>query len=143
MSTPTPTPISTPTPTPTPTPDQTVKVTYDGVNSSSWSFDPKTVQMTQAGKIILHRDSQSPDWVFNSVNGIPSGWQQTTQGNGSQITINDTLNPPVENYTYTVTVTYNGVPSTSPSQTPMADSGVPPVIMNDGTVPGTRPKPKA
>ena len=74
-------------------PDQTVKVTFDGTNSNSWSFDPKTVTMTAAGKIKLHRDSQSPNWVFDSVNGLPASWTQTAQGNGSQMDVEDTLVP--------------------------------------------------
>jgi hypothetical protein len=98
--------------------------------------------MTAAGKIKLHRDSKSPDWVFDTVNGLPASWTQTAQGNGSQMNVEDTLVPAQENFTYTVTVSYNGNTYTSPLQTASADAGVPPIIQNDGSMPGTHPKPK-
>lgn len=69
-------------------PDQTVKVTFTAPDT--FTFDKEETRMTAAGKVIMHRDPETADWAFVSVNGLPSPeYTWTVTGNGSGITIHD------------------------------------------------------
>ncbi len=107
-------------------PDQTVKVTF--IVPDVFTFDPPTAIMTAAGKINRHRHPGNADWMFVSVNELPSPeYSSTITGNGSEVHINDahTSNGP-SHYTVTVqdttgTHTSNAVPTNTQ----------PPMIMNE------------
>ena len=113
-------------------PDQNVDVTFTPNTTPQFSFNCEAVRMTQAGKIILHRQPAGARWKFTSGRVHNDSLDQFTCepfGNGRLLVINDPLrDPPDEGpktYCYTVTVELDGVPFTSPD----------PVIVND---PGDR-----
>ena len=106
-------------------PDQTVDVTFSPTAKPQFSFDPESVTMTAAGKVIFHRRPQSAAWTFK--NGTVKGdmlkeFSAAVQGNGTVLQIDDKFFDKTRTpYEYTVTVELDGVTFTSPD----------PVIVND------------
>ena len=109
-------------------PDQTVRVSFNPPDESSWVFTPDEVTMTAAGKIIFLRDPQSPNWTFVSVNLLPESWARKGSQNGAQMSVDDPDQPKGE-FIYSVTVSYEGVEYTSNEQ--RAGDVDPPIIMNE------------
>ena len=82
--------------------DQTVNVTYTAPDT--FTFDPPTTNMGAAGKILLKSGPGQVDWVFVSVNELPSPeYTWTLTGNGNGITIEDKHTRLAPSH-YTVTV---------------------------------------
>ena len=95
--------------------DQTVRVTFDPSRADSWAFDPESVRMTSAGKIVLTQFPANQRWSFSggfSVTGKdktpnppPDEFQRDAGGSSaSQLTISDAFSTR-GTYCYTVTVT--------------------------------------
>lgn len=81
--------------------DQTVNVTYTAPDT--FAFDPPITHMGAAGKILL-KSGPNVDWVFVSVNELPSPeYTWTLTGNGNGITIEDKHTRLAPSH-YTVTV---------------------------------------
>lgn len=106
-------------------PDQTVNVTFDPKAKVQFTFDPDTVEMSGAGKIILKRRPQSATWTFTGgdVKKDPlNEFSSSVQGNGRELHIDDQFRDTVRTeYEYFVTVELDGEPFKSPD----------PVIVND------------
>lgn len=106
-------------------PDQTVNVTFDPTAEPQFTFDPDSVTMTSAGKIICLRRPPSATWKFTGgdVKEDPlDEFSSSVQGNGSSLHIDDKFYDKTETpYDYYVTVVLNGTSYTSPD----------PVIVND------------
>jgi hypothetical protein len=99
-------------------PDQTVNVTFDPTANPQFTFDPPSVTMTGAGKVVLHQNPASAPWTFQSalVKGDSLGeFSPSVQGNGNSMQINDAFRDPiVTSYSYDVTVSLDGASYTSP-----------------------------
>jgi hypothetical protein len=105
------------------TPDQTVRVTYDPSRPTPWSFEPETVRMTAAGRIILMQHPANQGWSFTgfAVTGKrgtpnpPSDEFTRDAGHSSptQLTIQDAWTTQ-GTYCYTVTISADGGSLTSP-----------------------------
>jgi len=82
-------------------PDQTVKVAFTAPNT--FTFDPPSVTLTAAGKIVMHQEPSNADWTFVSVNELPAQFSSNITGNGQGVSIDDghTSNG---SWHYTVTV---------------------------------------
>lgn len=112
-----------------PVPDQTVKVSFDDSDPKEpkFTFDPESVRMTAAGKVILTQHPASPRWIFRgaTVKDDDTGeFSVTVKGGGNALEIDDKCRRKRE-YSYNVTVTTTAKATyTSPD----------PVIVND---PGT------
>ena len=124
-------------------PDQNVIVGFSPPTSTgTWTVDNRTVTMTSAGLVIFHRKSDNLPWTFVSINGLPSTWTQRILGNGSILQVSDTLEPPVQSFKYTITVSYLNVQYTSPAAIgsgSVAADVEPPIVRNDGTTLGEAP----
>lgn len=68
-------------------PDQTVKVSFTAPNT--FAFDPPSVTLTAAGKIVMHQEPTTANWTFVSVNELPPQFTSSVTGNGNGITVND------------------------------------------------------
>lgn len=107
-------------------PDQTVKVTFTA--PSTFVFDPPSVSMTAAGKIVMHRHPETANWTFVSVNELPSPeYSYTLIGNGSSADVHDAFTSNGSSH-YTVTVndaSGNHTSGDNPSGT------MPPMVVNE------------
>ena len=114
-------------------PDQTVNVTFDPTATPKFTFDPDSVTMTAAGKIICLQRPSSATWKFTGGDvkeDTLNEFSSTVQGNGQSLHINDELKDTAKTpYDYYVTVVLNGTSYTSPD----------PVIVNDPGGGGTAP----
>ena len=113
-------------------PDQTVTVTFDPNATPQFTFDNDPVRMTAAGKIILNRAGGS-NWIFTGMT-INSNNGQFGSPNvnpaGTNIRVDDACSLK-GTYCYTVSVSLNGAPYTSPD----------PEIVNDPPSPAPAPAP--
>ncbi len=115
--------------------DHRVTVTFTPPTQSSWSFDPKTIPVKNNSTITLEAAKNST-WTFTgTVLGIPSSWSTATHAAGKKLVITDPDTPPPANYSFQVVVIETGTNNTytSPLIGPINDTGVPPVIQNDGS----------
>ena len=105
--------------------DQTVRVTFDPDATPQFTFDPESVRMTAAGKVVLAQHPASARWVFRGANvkdDTLHEFRPEVQGNGNALHIHDDFRDRTKkSYSYNVTVTLDGTTTTSPD----------PVIVND------------
>jgi hypothetical protein len=114
------------------------KCTVTFTAPSTWSFDPVLIPVTGSGSTVTFEAAAGSNWTFTqNVTGqpaLPSDWGVALISGNSKVKLTDPNNN-VQNYKISVTVQINGTNNTysSPFVTPTADTGVPPVIENNGT----------
>ena len=105
--------------------DQTVRVTFDPDATPQFTFDPESVRMTAAGKVVLAQHPASARWVFRGANvkdDTLHEFHSVVEGNGNAMHIDDEFRDRTRtSYSYNVTVALDGTTTTSPD----------PVIVND------------
>jgi uncharacterized protein DUF1888 len=106
-------------------PDQTVNVSFNPTADPQFTFDPDSVTMSGAGKIILQRRPPTERWTFTGgdvKNDTLNEFSSSVQGNGRSLHIDDKFRDRTRTeYEYTITVELNGERFESPD----------PVIVND------------
>jgi hypothetical protein len=106
-------------------PDQTVSVSFDPNANPQFTFNPSSVTLTAAGKVILTQSPASARWTFQNAvvkADTLNEFSSTVQGNGNSLQINDAFRDrSTTPYSYDVTVALNGTSYTSPD----------PVIVNE------------
>lgn len=112
-------------------PDQTVNVSFDPTATPQFTFDPSSVTMTSAGKIILIQKPANATWAFGSPGALVKNdslneFSASRQGNGQSVQINDLFLDPKGTsvtYNYDCTVTLNNQTYTSPDPEIINDPG--------------------
>ncbi|HTK46694.1 MAG TPA: hypothetical protein VL328_01790 [Gemmatimonadaceae bacterium] len=109
-------------------PDQTVRVTFDPDADPQFTFDPESVRMTAAGKVILEQHPASPRWVFRDAtvkDDTLHEFRPEVQGSGNALHIHDEFRDRTrKSYSYNVTVALGGTTVTSPDPVIVNDPGV-------------------
>lgn len=109
-------------------PDQTVRVTFDPAANPQFTFEPESVRMTAAGKIILLQHPASARWTFRDAevkDDTLDEFHSTVQGNGTSIHVDDQFRDRTKtSYSYNVTVSLDGSTVTSPDPVIVNDPGV-------------------
>jgi hypothetical protein len=102
-----------------------VNVSFDPNATPQFTFDPPSVTMTNAGKVVLNQSPASATWTFQGAlvkDDTLDEFSETVLGNGNSLQINDAFRDRSSTpYSYDVTVALNGTSYTSPD----------PVIVND------------
>jgi len=104
-----------------------VNVTFDPTARPQFTFDPDSVPMSGAGKIILQRRGSSPTWTFTGgevKKDTLNEFSSSVQGNGKSLHFDDQFRDRQRTeYEYTITVELDGERFESPDPKIVNDPG--------------------